>query len=95
MKSVKNAVYTLLSIMAIHLGAMMPAYADESLPAYADESLLASLDDDMDGYISLKEAVADTRLLRIFSRIDKNGDGMLSSEELKKSDYSEIITMNQ
>ncbi|MEG3767163.1 calcium-binding protein [Alteromonas sp. 14N.309.X.WAT.G.H12] len=87
MKPVENAFYMLLTITAIQVGTMMPAYADESL--------LASLDDDMDGYISLKEAVADTRLLRIFSRIDKNGDGMLSAEELEKSDYSEIITMNQ
>ncbi|MBU2977406.1 EF-hand domain-containing protein [Alteromonas sp. C1M14] len=87
MKPVKKVFSMLLTIMAIQAGAMVSAYADESL--------LAALDDDMDGYISLKEAVADTRLLRIFSRIDRNADGMISVEELEKSDYSEIITMNQ
>ncbi len=51
----------------------------------ADEALLSELDDDQDGYISLKEAVADTRLLRLFSDIDKNGDGQLSMDELESS----------
>lgn len=89
MKSVKNACYTLLTIMAVQVSVLVPVYADESLLT------ILNLDDDMDGYISLKEAVADTRLLRNFSQIDKNGDGQLSVDELEKSDYSEIITMNQ
>ena len=86
MKRVEKVFLILLTIVAVQAVAV----AD----ANADDDILSRFDDDQDGYISLKEAVADTRLLRIFSRIDENADGLLSSEELNQSIYPELVTMN-
>lgn len=86
MKRVEKVFLILLTIVAVQAVAV----AD----ANADDDILSRFDDDQDGYISLKEAVADTRLLRIFSRIDENADGLLSSEELNQSVYSELVSMN-
>ncbi|NMH59431.1 calcium-binding protein [Alteromonas ponticola] len=53
--------------------------------AKAQADLLTKLDMDQDGYISLREAVSNTDLLRHFGMIDANEDGKLSPEELKAS----------
>ncbi|GGW74804.1 calcium-binding protein [Alteromonas halophila] len=55
--------------------------------AYAQTDLLTRLDVDQDGKVSLKEAVRNTELLKNFGLIDENGDGMLTREELEKSEY--------
>ncbi|MCW8107823.1 calcium-binding protein [Alteromonas ponticola] len=53
--------------------------------AKAQADLLTKLDMDQDGFISLREAVSNTDLLRHFGMIDTNEDGKLSPEELKAS----------
>ncbi len=53
--------------------------------ANAQVDLLTKLDMDQDGFISLKEAVSNTDLLRNFGMIDSNEDGKLSPKELKDS----------
>lgn len=84
MKRIEKVFLLLLTIIAIQAVAV----AD----AHADETLLSELDDDQDGFISLKEAVADTRLLRLFSAIDENGDGKLSLDELE--DSKEVVLLS-
>lgn len=44
--------------------------------------LMAMLDKDSDGYISLKEAVGDAKLLESFASFDLDQDQKLSVEEL-------------
>lgn len=85
------ALLTLVTVQSLVI-AESQANADK-VPT--DTELLLQFDEDQDGFISLKEAVADTRLLRLFSRIDDNADGLLSTQELMKSDYVEIITMSR
>ncbi|QJR79831.1 calcium-binding protein [Alteromonas pelagimontana] len=53
--------------------------------------LLKKLDVDQDGSISLKEAVSNTELLRNFSKIDKNKDGLLGADELAKSEFVKTL----
>ena len=84
MKRIEKLFLLLLTIVTIQAVAV----AD----AHAVETMLSDLDDDQDGAISLKEAVADPRLLRLFSRIDKNGDGLLSMDELESS--KEVILVS-
>ncbi len=50
--------------------------------ATAQSDLMALLDADQDGFISLKEAVADAQLLKNFGLIDTDADGMISKAEL-------------
>lgn len=52
-----------------------------------DLSLLERLDADEDGYISLRESVSDTELLREFALIDSNEDGKVSQAELVDSGF--------
>ena len=85
MKRIEKVFLLLLTIIAIQAVAV----AD----AHADETLLSELDDDQDGFISLKEAVADTRLLRLFSTIDENGDGKLSVDELEDSKEVVLVSL--
>lgn len=84
MKRIEKVFLLLLTIIAIQAVAV----AD----AHANETLLSELDEDQDGFISLKEAVADTRLLRLFSAIDENGDGQLSVDELE--DSKEVVLLS-
>jgi Ca2+-binding EF-hand superfamily protein len=53
--------------------------------ANAQADLLTRLDMDQDGFISLKEAVKNTDLLKAFGHIDSNEDGKLSQQELVNS----------
>lgn len=53
-------------------------------PASANyyENFIKKLDSDGDGFISIKEAVADPALLALFGKIDTDGNGKLSLQEL-------------
>ena len=55
--------------------------------ANANESTIARLDVDLDGQVSLKEAVSETELLRKFARLDDNKDGKLSKQELSGDEF--------
>ena len=85
MKRIEKVFLLLFTIIAVQAVAVAEANAGEAW--------LSELDEDQDGYISLKEAVADTRLLRLFSRIDDNADGQLSIDELKASEEGELLSM--
>ncbi|WP_100641956.1 EF-hand domain-containing protein [Alteromonas facilis] len=67
---------TTMFVCAASIQAMMMA------PVQASADLLATLDTDQDGYISLKEAVSDAKLLENFGVIDTDEDGKISQEEL-------------
>ena len=85
MKRIEKVFLLLFTIIAVQAVAVAETNAGEAW--------LSELDEDQDGYISLKEAVADTRLLRLFSRIDDNADGQLSIDELKASEEVELLSM--
>lgn len=53
-----------------------------SARAYAQVDLIAQMDQDEDGLISIREAVADPNLLAAFGKIDTDGDGKISQAEL-------------
>ncbi len=53
-----------------------------SARAYAQVDLIAQMDQDEDGQISIREAVADPNLLAAFGKIDTDGDGKISQTEL-------------
>jgi len=44
------------------------------------------LDKDRDGFVSREEASGDPELLKVFDKLDRNGDGKLDEREL--SEYS-------
>lgn len=46
---------------------------------------IARLDQDEDGKLTIKEAMADPVLLASFGKIDTNGDGQLSQAEMDKA----------
>lgn len=50
--------------------------------AQATDDIIQTLDRNSDGQISIKEAVANPRLLESFSRIDTDGNGFLTATEL-------------
>ncbi len=52
---------------------------------------MAQIDSDDDGFISLREAVSNTDLLRRFGRIDIDEDGRISEAELISSDYMQEV----
>jgi Ca2+-binding EF-hand superfamily protein len=52
------------------------------MPAKAQEDIIQKLDQDQDGRITIKEAVADPAILASFGRIDVNGDGKITKQEL-------------
>lgn len=55
-----------------------------SMSAWAEEDTILRLDQDHDGLITIKEAVADPTILAFFGKLDTDGDGKLSKQELKK-----------
>tara|TARA_R110000772_G_scaffold41760_34_gene97320 strand:+ start:7988 stop:8320 length:333 start_codon:yes stop_codon:yes gene_type:complete len=73
-----RAVYPLLITLSFSL-LSIPAYA---IPHQSQDDILQRLDKNADGQISIKEAVADPFILESFSRIDINGDGIISRHEL-------------
>ena len=54
-----------------------------SMALIAGEDLIAKLDSDNDGRISIEEAAQDASLAAVFSELDTNKDGYLSSSELE------------
>ncbi len=60
-----------------------------SLAVKAQNSYLDSIDQDKDGYISIKEAVSDPNLLAVFGKVDVNGDGKISAQELSETNLLE------
>ncbi|MFT6897380.1 MAG: Ca2+-binding EF-hand superfamily protein [Paraglaciecola sp.] len=57
--------------------------------AQAFEDTMQRLDRNADGQISIKEAVADPRVLESFSSIDTDGNGIISAPELASKRYRE------
>lgn len=52
------------------------------------------LDKNQDGNISIKEAVANPRLLAEFGKIDRNGDGEINIKELHSSALIAVLDRN-
>ncbi|RDV25281.1 calcium-binding protein [Alteromonas aestuariivivens] len=50
--------------------------------------IISKLDVDQDGFISIKEAISDTELLRQFGKLDVNEDGKLSDREILASQFN-------
>ena len=53
-----------------------------SASAKAQDDIIQKLDQDQDGKITIKEAVADPVILASFGKIDVNGDGKITKQEL-------------
>ena len=71
---------TTMSLLLVIFSSMFCAVNAQTIPE-ADKML--ELDQDEDGTISIREAVADPSLLALFGKIDTNGDAKISIEELK------------
>ncbi|WJG08121.1 hypothetical protein [Aliiglaciecola sp. LCG003] len=56
-----------------------------SIRAMAQSDIIAEMDQDEDGMISIREAVANPTLLASFGKIDTDGDGKISHQELSQS----------
>ncbi|GAA0853472.1 hypothetical protein [Aliiglaciecola litoralis] len=56
-----------------------------SFNSMAQSDILTQMDLDEDGMISIREAVADPVLLASFGKIDTDGDGKISAQELAES----------
>jgi len=76
MKRIEKVFLILLTVATIQAITMANANAQ------SDASLMTKLDVNQDGYISLKEAVDHTPLLKNFGLIDTDADGKISKEEL-------------
>ncbi|MFT4938223.1 MAG: Ca2+-binding EF-hand superfamily protein [Paraglaciecola sp.] len=59
-----------------------------SVSTKAQEDIIQKLDQDLDGKITIKEAVADPTILASFGRIDVNGDGKISKQELENMELA-------
>ena len=55
------------------------------------ENTMRRLDRNVDGHISIKEAVADPAMLKSFNRIDTDGNGIISATELANQRFRETI----
>ena len=59
------------------------------------QEFMEKMDSDDDGFITLREAVKNTDLLREFGDIDINEDGKISEAELISSDYGrEVVSLS-
>ena len=56
-----------------------------SISVRADVELIEQLDLDKDGQITIKEAVSNPAILAVFGKIDTDGNGKISSIELKET----------
>lgn len=63
-----------------------------SAQAYGQTDIISQMDQDEDGLISIREAVADPELLAAFGKIDTDGDGKLSQQELRAAQIAEKIS---
>lgn len=62
-----------------------------SLNAAAQVDIIAEIDQDKDGQISIREAVADPKLLASFGKLDTNGDGKINAKELEASKHILVV----
>lgn len=65
-----------------------------TVSALADGELIKKLDLDKDGQITIKEAVANPAVLASFGKIDKDGDGKISSVELANTKVNLVEDKN-
>lgn len=74
----------------------LAATATFSAAAFStSQEFMDNLDSDDDGFITLREAVKNTDLLREFGDIDINEDGKISEAELISSDYGrEVLSIS-
>jgi hypothetical protein len=56
-----------------------------SISVRAEVELIEQLDLDKDGQITIKEAVSNPAILAVFGKIDTDGNGKISSIELKET----------
>ena len=56
-----------------------------SISVRAEVELIEQLDLDKDGQITIKEAVSNPSILAVFGKIDTDGNGKISSIELKET----------
>lgn len=85
MKRIEKIFLLLLTAVVIQAVAVANANAKIEGPL----EIISKLDVDQDGFISIKEAVSNTELLRQFGMIDTNDDGKLSEKELLASRFTE------
>jgi hypothetical protein len=65
-----------------------------SIASVTGVEFMAQMDSDDDGFITLREAVKNTDLLREFGHIDMDEDGKISEAELIASDYGrEVLSL--
>ncbi|OFI36108.1 hypothetical protein BFC17_10240 [Alteromonas lipolytica] len=69
--------------------AALTTFSAAAIPT--SQEFMAKMDSDEDGYITLREAVKNTDLLREFGEIDINEDGKISEAELISSDYGREV----
>lgn len=72
-----------LGLFILFAGCLHTMWSTQVAAQQTDE--FSSLDTDQDGFISIKEAVANPDLLASFGKLDLNGDGKLSQVEIAKS----------
>ena len=73
--------------------ALITTFSAAAIPT--SQEFMARMDSDEDGYITLREAVKNTDLLRAFGDIDINEDGKISEAELISSDYGrEVLSLS-
>lgn len=80
----KSATFACLILLAAALQFTLngKAFAQEH------DELITEIDLDEDGLISIREAVANLQLLASFGKIDANGDGKISPEELASTNVT-------
>ncbi len=69
-----------LSLFIVIAGLLHTMWSTQIAAQEADRYSI--LDEDGDGFISIKEAVADPDVLAAFGKLDQNGDGKLSHSEI-------------
>ncbi|MDU0354793.1 hypothetical protein RS130_13465 [Paraglaciecola aquimarina] len=76
-----------MTTSSIAITAILTAFTSFSSLAGDDEALIDKFDLDQDGQISIKEAVAEPQLLAAFGKIDTDGNGVITKQELSKSGF--------
>ncbi|MCP3863334.1 MAG: calcium-binding protein [Pseudomonadota bacterium] len=72
----------------------LAAASFSSMATTSGVEFMEQMDSDDDGYITLREAVKNTDLLREFGHIDIDEDGKISEAELIASDYGrEVLSL--
>lgn len=76
----KKSLVVRLSIYALAIGQVAL-----SAKVFAQSDIISEMDQDEDGMISIREAVANPLLLASFGKIDTDGDGKISLKELEET----------